>query len=205
MLAVESFRGEFMRAAATIRGIKASGFTLIELVVTVSLLAIIVTMAVPSFQSIINGNRLTAAVNEAAAIVQSTRMEALRRNRVVEVCPTANPDPAPDEAGNIPAPTCSTAGATGMVAYLPGTPVVVVARYTFPPNVQASFAGDFGAKLTFRPDGFARTTAAGSMVKGAMVLCIPTRRPAENIRRLGIESGSRVTTERLNGNGGCTI
>lgn len=182
-----------MKGLATMRGrTDARGFTLIELMVTVSVLAIILSIAVPSFQSIINGNRLTGAVNEAAAIVQSARMEALRRNQRVSVCPTVDPNAATVD--------CVTTGARGLVSFVEGG--AVLARYTLPPSVQASFSTSFGSRLTFRPDGFART-AAGALVAGQMQVCIPTTRPRENIRVLGVESGSRITTERKDGNGSC--
>ena len=71
-----------------------SGFTLIELVVTMAVLAILVTLATPSFTSIMNNNRLTSNANEMLTTLQSARMEAVRRNARVVICRNDTPDTA---------------------------------------------------------------------------------------------------------------
>src|SRR5690606_510305 len=63
------------------------GFTLIELLVTLAVLAVVLGLAVPSFQGIIQQNRLAAATNELVAAAQRARAEANRRNRQVALCP----------------------------------------------------------------------------------------------------------------------
>src|SRR5690625_1858569 len=129
------------------------GFTLIELMVAISVLAVIITLAVPGLASVINGNRLTAAGNEVSALLQMGRMEALRRNQVVVVCPVKDP-----EASSTDVSTCTTDAPTGMKVFVPGAGVL--GRYTFPGRVEASFSGQFGSRLMFRPDGFARSSAS---------------------------------------------
>ena len=176
---------------------RAGGFTLIELMVTIAVLAVIVTLAVPSFASVINGNRLTGASNEIAALLQMSRMEALRRNQAVVVCPVADP-----EASSTNTAICTTTDPAGMKAFVPGA--AVLGRYTLPGRVEASFSGQFGNRLTFRPDGFARSSASvNSFVNALISVCIPTTTPPENIRHISVESGSRITTARVNGDGAC--
>ena len=70
------------------------GFTLIELMVAVAVLGVVVGLAVPGFQSVVNSNRLAGAANEAIATMQVARMEAIRRNRRVAVCASANANAA---------------------------------------------------------------------------------------------------------------
>lgn len=68
----------------TIRGsARSRGFTLIELMITVSVLAVLLAVAVPSFQTLIINMSLTSAANEVTAALQQARMEAIRRNRTV--------------------------------------------------------------------------------------------------------------------------
>jgi len=62
------------------------GFTLVELMLTVSLLAIGLTVAAPSFEAIINRNQLTSASNELLHDLLLTRSEALKRETRVTVC-----------------------------------------------------------------------------------------------------------------------
>lgn len=66
------------------------GFTLVELMVTVAVLAVLIGVAVPSFTRIMHGNRLTSAANEVVAALQTGRMEAIRRNARVVLCPTTD-------------------------------------------------------------------------------------------------------------------
>mgnify|MGYP003409916381 CR=1 FL=1 len=77
------------------------GFTLIEVVVTMAVFAILVALAAPSFTSVINNNRLTGNANELLSTLQSARMEAVRRNARVVICRNDTPD-----AGA----ACNTAG-----------------------------------------------------------------------------------------------
>jgi len=78
------------------------GGTLIELLVTVSVLAILSSIAVPSLQSFMNTSRAVALTNELVAALNFARSEAIKRGVAVTVCKTANPDNA--------SPTCTTAG-----------------------------------------------------------------------------------------------
>lgn len=56
------------------------GFTLIELMVTVAIVAILLGIGVPSFQSYIANQRGRAATLDLIAALQSTRAEAVKRN-----------------------------------------------------------------------------------------------------------------------------
>lgn len=61
-----------------------------ELMVTLAVLAVIVGLAVPSFTRLIRRNRLVAAANELLGAAQLARIEALRRNRPVTLCPSTD-------------------------------------------------------------------------------------------------------------------
>lgn len=58
----------------------ARGFTLVELMVTIAVAAILITVAVPSFQEIIKRNQVVAQNNELIALIHLARNEAIRRN-----------------------------------------------------------------------------------------------------------------------------
>ncbi|WP_019568118.1 GspH/FimT family pseudopilin [Thioalkalivibrio sp. ALMg13-2] len=63
------------------------GFTLIELMVTIAVFAILASIAVPSFRFIIENNRVTTASNELTTAFNYARSEAVRRGLPVSVCP----------------------------------------------------------------------------------------------------------------------
>ena len=66
---------------------KNTGFTLIELMVTLAVLAIIATMAAPSFSRILAKQRLTSNTQELIAIIYQARSQAvmLRKNTTVHL------------------------------------------------------------------------------------------------------------------------
>lgn len=66
---------------------KQRGFTLIEMLVVVVLLAILAAMAYPAYQTTIANNRVKAAQAEITKALSYARSEAISRNRAVGVCP----------------------------------------------------------------------------------------------------------------------
>lgn len=66
------------------------GFTLIELMVVVAMLAILAALASPSWTSLIVNNKIRAAVNEWNGSLQFARSEALRQNTTVVICASNN-------------------------------------------------------------------------------------------------------------------
>jgi len=84
------------RAGRRIRA--ARGFTLVELMVTLLVLAILLGLAVPSFRDAALSSRLTGYANDLVASVQIARSEAIKRNATVTLCASTNGS------------TCATAG-----------------------------------------------------------------------------------------------
>ena len=61
------------------------GFTLIELMVTIAIAAILLGVAIPNFSTVISGNRLTTQTNELAAALNLARSEAIKRGIQVSI------------------------------------------------------------------------------------------------------------------------
>jgi type IV fimbrial biogenesis protein FimT len=70
------------------------GFTLIELMVTLAVAAIVLTVAVPSFQDLVRNNRLATQANQLVSALNLARSEAVKRGVRVTVCKTDAPDAA---------------------------------------------------------------------------------------------------------------
>ncbi|MGY6217365.1 GspH/FimT family pseudopilin [Methylolobus aquaticus] len=95
------------RVPATISeaAIVRNGFTLIELMVTVSIAAILLTAAVPSYTTMIARNRLASETNEFIGMMALARSEAAKRGTRVTVCASSDQS------------TCGSDWAAGAIAF----------------------------------------------------------------------------------------
>jgi type IV fimbrial biogenesis protein FimT len=64
-----------------------SGFTIIELMTTLVILGILVTIAIPSFNDLIVGTRIKGAASDIYGALTFARSEAIKRNANVTVSP----------------------------------------------------------------------------------------------------------------------
>lgn len=85
---------------------RAAGFTLIELMVTIGIAAILLALALPTFTESIRSNRVSTATNQMLATINFARAEALRSKSTAHVCPS-----------NVGGTDCSTAWAQGMLVW----------------------------------------------------------------------------------------
>lgn len=69
------------------RSKQVSGFTLIELMVAIGILAVLVSLGIPSFNSFIQKTRLEAAVSDLSDALKYARSEAIQRNTTIDVDP----------------------------------------------------------------------------------------------------------------------
>lgn len=89
------------------------GVTLIELMVVVAILAILMAVGVPSFKSLIAGQKVKAAASDLQINLNLARAEALKRNATVTLKPNSGSDwtlgwSVSDMAGTVLATTPST-------------------------------------------------------------------------------------------------
>ncbi|MCB1919947.1 MAG: GspH/FimT family pseudopilin [Candidatus Competibacteraceae bacterium] len=66
------------------------GFTLIELIITLAIAAIVLTIGVPSFQEMMRNNRAATHANEFMNALNLARSEAVKRGQGVSLCPSTD-------------------------------------------------------------------------------------------------------------------
>lgn len=68
---------------------KYSGFTLVELLVSIAVAAIVLAIGVPSFQNLIQTNQLATQTNKFIGSLNYARSEAVKRKQNVVICPSS--------------------------------------------------------------------------------------------------------------------
>jgi type IV fimbrial biogenesis protein FimT len=174
------------------------GFTLIELMVTIAVLAILMMLAAPSFADFFQRYRLRGAADEVASLLVTARTEAMTRNRDVAVVfkgtdaawcvgavAAAEPATLGDAVGA--APDCDCAGGCmigGRVTEAHGSNYSGVARVATP----ASFVFDrltgavkplsAAGRTSFKSPNQKYTLAVDVSPLGRGQLCVPGGEPA---------------------------
>ena len=167
-----------------------AGFTLVELMITLVVAAVVLGIAVPNFTGMVNSSRLVAQANELVTGIQLARSEAVRLNRQVTFCGGA------DAA----ATTCNATGRNWSVwLVLRADTGQVLYSGAVNPSIQVRSAN---VRVAFRADGLARADD-GTLANTSIRLCMPVRRPADNIRQVTLASGSRTGVTSESGNGAC--
>lgn len=76
------------------------GFTIVELLVTVSIIAILAALAFPSFAYVLRSNRVSAQANDLVGALTLARNEAITRSRGMTVCAADTRSGTPSECGS---------------------------------------------------------------------------------------------------------
>lgn len=185
---------------------KSFGFTLIELVVTVSIMIILIGWGIPGMQSLVRSNQLAGASNEVLSMIYLARSESIQLRRRVVICKSNDTQSV--------TPSCSTTSGVwqGALVFVDGDADGVrdngerILRVWQPDGaltVNASAAiSQSSQRIVFRPDGLARTDN-GLLLNGSIAICIAEQRPVVNIRQLAISSGGRTSLNKLSGDGEC--
>lgn len=162
-----------------------AGFTLVELMITLVVAAVVLGIAVPNFTGMVNSSRLTAQANELVTGIQLARSEAIKLNRQVSFC------------GSTDGTNCAAAGDWTRWVVRTATDVL----HTGEVNPAAQVSADNNV-IGFRSDGLARL-ANGSLASVTLTVCMPVSRPVQNIRQVTLANGSRTTVVSAEGQGEC--
>ncbi|WP_425601679.1 GspH/FimT family pseudopilin [Dyella subtropica] len=75
------------------------GFTLVELMVTLAVAAILMVIAIPSFQNLMLTNKLTSTANDIVVALNVARMEAIKHNGNTAFCSDSTTNNTSDTLG----------------------------------------------------------------------------------------------------------
>ncbi len=147
---------------------KQNGFTLLELMTTLAVVAIVVTVGVPSMTSLVRDNRIVAYTNDFISTVRTARIEAI--NNVVQVTVCKSTDQA----------TCNVDAAwhDGWIVFvdndgdevrdLGGTPETLIRAHAALEGANTFQSAAFDDWIAFRPDGLALGSTGNA---GTFSLC----------------------------------
>lgn len=157
----------FLPAVASRNGTAQKGFTLVELIVTVSISAIVLAIAVPSMTGLVRDARLATQSDLLVSSLALARTEAIRQRTNAKVCPSATPNSDTSVA-------CTAAVSTWSKGW-----ITIQNASTITQRTTAS------SELTvITPAAIAPATAivefvgvtGGATAPRSFILCIPTRR-----------------------------
>ena len=140
------------------------GFTLLELMITLLIAGIILSIGVPSFRGVMQNQRMTSATNELVMSLNLAKSEAIKRVVYVSVCKSSNGVTCGDAA---------TSWRDGWIVFANATVANLGVRdfgdelIRVYPSLRSEFAltpiGTVDGFISFRPSGTMGTAVANSM------------------------------------------
>jgi len=166
---------------------RAGGFTLIELMITLAIAAIVLSVGVPSFRGVIMDNRLVTQANLVVTSVKLARSAAVRYQRTATVCASTNFDDA------VPNCSASTDWSTGWIVWVDkdrdaATDANEIISVFGPINAASTLNSTSASPLSYDARGFALTGAAD------LTLC--DNRSAETGRLIRVNATGRTNVSR---------
>jgi type IV fimbrial biogenesis protein FimT len=175
------------------------GFTLVEMMVTVAVLAVVITVAVPSFASLIASNRLSAEANDSLSAFYLARAEAIKLNQTVRLCHSAD------------GVQCSAAPNTGWRGWIVvpevANPTVVASAILSSDQIiiQSSAAlANQGDIVRLTPQGLVRGVN-NAPLNATLRVCVTNSKVSDNIRDIEMRSGGRARVLTRNMAGSCPL
>lgn len=175
---------------------RANGFTLIELMITIAIAAILLMLAVPSFNRLILSNKLTTTAAAMADRLNAARLSAIKLNAQTQFCGSTG------NGGDTLGAACTPAGAVFALPQSAGTAGSATQVQAPPPGITGAIqvAGDVTA-VRFSGQGFGYAPGSpGTPINNNNIMTICTARlAADNQRVVGMVGGSIVAVATSTG------
>ncbi len=151
------------------------GLSLLELMVSMAVMALVLGFGVPSFVGVVQNNRIVTVTNDLVTTIHAARSEAVKSRNIAVICASDDPSAA--------VPVCGDDFASGWVAFIDrngdGTvdanadpaldDTILRTHSSIDDSIVSSAAG--GAYLAFSPSGFSRNVAALGASATSIVIC----------------------------------
>ena len=155
--------------------VRMTGFTVLELMATVTIAVILAAVGIPSFVELVRNNRIATTTNSFVSAIHSARIEAIRRNVPISICSSLNATDA--------APSCDGGAGyeDGWVVFAEvggGEPdgdidaddVVIAAKGSIrgrptgqDPSLSIRGRANFANRVSFRPNGLVQNSLGGTV------------------------------------------
>ena len=163
------------------------GFTMVELIITVSIAAVLLALAVPSFRNITLASKLATTSNDVVAAINTARMEAIRRNAPTQLCSDSSSANTNDVLGA----ACGTA--VGAVYVLVDGNAEPVRSNTIGITMPIQLTGNVTA-VRFTGQGLARAIGSSSLYAGTVADICTSSLSKDNHRVVAMVAGGSVIT-----------
>ncbi len=173
---------------------KNKGLTLVELLVTLSILGILLSVGVPSFNQFAANNRLNGYINSMHSNLALARSEAIKRNGRVAICKSADGSSCSNSGGwdqgwvgfVDPDNDGSRSGGEEIVLTMPA----LQTGYSFTGN------GNVASYISFDAQGMTKMTN-GAAQAGTITLCPEAPAAGGMGRQLILSSSGRARIEKI--------